>query len=267
MEIIFGNLMKEKIISSLERIEWEHGVRILYAIESGSRMWGFASENSDYDIRFIYVGRPDYYLSVSKKNDYINYMDKDNDLDFSGWDLQKALGLLWKSNMSLYEWLRSPIIYRDSPEIHSFRRMANDFWDRKSLIYSYIHLARHNYKAYIEGRSPVKIKKYLYILRTIAACIYTEQNNDVPPILVQDLLPVLEHNDEYIGSFMRTIVDRKKSGEELSSSTPDMRANEWIERQLEYYFSLAESMPQKERDITVLDRFLCETVLKFFGEL
>ena len=44
-------LIKEK----LSQIEERENIRILYACESGSRAWGFASPDSDYDVRFIYV--------------------------------------------------------------------------------------------------------------------------------------------------------------------------------------------------------------------
>ncbi|RJQ26922.1 MAG: hypothetical protein C4589_09150 [Peptococcaceae bacterium] len=38
----------------LKLIEKKHGVKIIYTVESGSRAWGSASKDSDYDIRFIY---------------------------------------------------------------------------------------------------------------------------------------------------------------------------------------------------------------------
>jgi predicted nucleotidyltransferase len=62
--------MNKKIQSELIRIENERGVRVLYAVESGSRAWGFASTDSDYDRRdylrgdvvwlkkYLYVLRP-----------------------------------------------------------------------------------------------------------------------------------------------------------------------------------------------------------------
>ncbi|MEU4387005.1 nucleotidyltransferase domain-containing protein [Promicromonospora sp. NPDC023805] len=41
----------------LGRVEEEHGVSIVRAIESGSRAWGFPSPDSDYDCRFLYAWR------------------------------------------------------------------------------------------------------------------------------------------------------------------------------------------------------------------
>src|SRR5512134_2562557 len=100
--------MRTEILQCLAEIERNHGVRVLYACESGSRAWGFASPDSDYDVRFIYVNDLDWYLSVEDHRDVIEIMD--GDLDLSGWDLRKSLKLLRKSNPALIEWLSSPIV-------------------------------------------------------------------------------------------------------------------------------------------------------------
>lgn len=100
--------MKEKILQKLKEIEKSKNVEILFAVESGSRAWGFASPDSDYDIRFIYKHKTEYYLSLWEKPDVIEFMTED-DLDGSGWDLRKAVKLLAKSNASLIEWLFSLI--------------------------------------------------------------------------------------------------------------------------------------------------------------
>ena len=103
--------MRTKILEALRRIEEEEGVRIIYACESGSRAWGFASEDSDYDVRFIYVRPMDWYLSVDDRKDIVEVPVDDN-LDINGWDLRKSLSLLRKSNSVILEWLASPVRYR-----------------------------------------------------------------------------------------------------------------------------------------------------------
>ena len=105
--------MKEVIQNKLKEIELQKGVEILYAVESGSRAWGFASPDSDYDIRFIYKHDLDYYLSLWEQTDVIEFMTED-DLDGSGWNLRKTLKLLAKSNASLLEWIYSPVVYYEN---------------------------------------------------------------------------------------------------------------------------------------------------------
>ena len=103
--------MKDIIISKLAQIENDFKVKILYACESGSRAWGFASPDSDYDVRFIYVHNKSHYLSIDEHRDVIE-LPINEVLDINGWDLRKALRLFRKSNGPLYEWLQSPIIYQ-----------------------------------------------------------------------------------------------------------------------------------------------------------
>lgn len=102
-----------RIEAKLNEIETEYGVRILYAVESGSRAWGFASQDSDYDVRFIYVGAMRDYARIDPCRDVIE-LPIENDLDVNGWDLIKALVLFRKSNPPLMEWLYSPIVYKES---------------------------------------------------------------------------------------------------------------------------------------------------------
>lgn len=107
--------MKEEILKAIQQIEIDYEVKVLFACESGSRAWGFPSKDSDYDVRFIYVHKPEYYLSidpvgVGKKRDVIE-LPINNLLDVTGWELTKALKLFRKSNPPLLEWLRSGIVY------------------------------------------------------------------------------------------------------------------------------------------------------------
>ncbi|MBI2008192.1 nucleotidyltransferase domain-containing protein, partial [Candidatus Amesbacteria bacterium] len=116
--------MRDLILNRLKQIEVEEKVSILYACESGSRAWGFPSRDSDYDVRFIYIHPIDWYLSIFPKSDVIE-LPLQNSLDFSGWDLKKALQLFAKSNPPLYEWLGSPIVYFESGQIvQEMRRLS-----------------------------------------------------------------------------------------------------------------------------------------------
>jgi len=103
--------IRAEIDARLTDIEARFGVRVLYACESGSRGWGFASPDSDYDVRFIYVHSLSWYLKVSAQRDVIEVPISD-ELDINGWELRKSLGLLKKGNATLIEWLDSPVVYR-----------------------------------------------------------------------------------------------------------------------------------------------------------
>lgn len=162
--------MNELIRTELEAIEEREKVRILYACESGSRMWGFASPDSDFDVRFIYVRPLDWYLAihVENKRDVIERITSE-DLDLVGWDLRKALGLLQKSNPSLLEWLYSPIVYRENlPFIDRMKELALQFFSPMASFHHYRSMGPNHNLKYLQ-REEVSYKKYLYPIRGILA--------------------------------------------------------------------------------------------------
>ena len=103
--------MNKIIEQKLKEIEEKENVKIILAVESGSRAWGFASPDSDYDVRFIYVRETKEYLKLNEIRDVIEWQ-LDETLDISGWDIKKALKLLYKTNPTLFEWFSSPIVYK-----------------------------------------------------------------------------------------------------------------------------------------------------------
>src|SRR5262245_59396847 len=154
--------MKERVLSELQRIERDNRVRVLLAIESGSRAWGFASPDSDYDVRFVYVNRREWYLSVFERRDVIEEM-LPGDLDINGWDLRKALRLFAKCNFSFNEWLLSPQTYL---EVSSFReqlvQLIPQFFNPIAGIHHYRKTADSSLKDnFSAGR--IKIKKLFYV--------------------------------------------------------------------------------------------------------
>ncbi|MBK6425906.1 MAG: nucleotidyltransferase domain-containing protein [Blastocatellia bacterium] len=105
-------IIRTEILRRLAAIEKPGDVRVLYAVESGSRAWGFPSRDSDYDVRFIFIRPPEWYLSIDleSRRDVIEQPIVD-DIDLGGWDIRKAFRLFAKSNPPLLEWLSSPIRY------------------------------------------------------------------------------------------------------------------------------------------------------------
>lgn len=84
--------MEEIIKAKLKEIEEKENVKIILAVESGSRAWGFASKDSDYDVRFVYVRRLEDYLKLENTRDVIEWQ-LDDTLDINGWDVKKHYNL------------------------------------------------------------------------------------------------------------------------------------------------------------------------------
>ena len=193
--------MNDEIKKILKTVERERSVTVLLAVESGSRAWGFASPDSDYDVRFIYKKKPEFYLKLEEKRDVIE-LPSDGVLDVNGWDLSKTLRLLRKSNPTLFEWFRSPIIYsEDVAFADSFRRMMDRYFSAKSVLWHYIGMARGNWRNYLDS-DMVRAKKYFYVLRPILACRWILKFGTPPPMLFTELL------DACLDDSVRKDVDR-----------------------------------------------------------
>mgnify|MGYP000958089761 FL=1 len=131
--------MKEIIQKKLEEIEKQEHVKIILAVESGSRAWGFDSADSDYDVRFLYVREPEMYLKLDNIRDVIEWQ-LDEVFDISGWDIKKALQLLYKSNPTLFEWINSPIVYKETKETLELRDIAKEYFDVKKSVMHYLNM-------------------------------------------------------------------------------------------------------------------------------
>lgn len=178
--------MFNTIQEELKKIEQRKNIKILHCAEAGSRAWGFASTDSDYDVRFIYVRPINEYLKLEKARDVIELPINDR-LDINGWDLKKALVLLHSSNSALLEWFSSTIIYRHTVFTDEFRKMMPRYFINTTGVYHYLGMAKRNYKEYLLN-DMVKCKKYFYVLRAILACRWIIHNKTIPPILFNDLV-------------------------------------------------------------------------------
>ncbi|MDQ7961263.1 nucleotidyltransferase domain-containing protein [Flavobacterium lindanitolerans] len=180
--------MIDKILDKLKTVEKEKGVEILFACESGSRAWGFASRDSDYDIRFIYKHNLDYYLSLWEQPDVIEFMTEE-DLDGSGWDLRKTVKLLAKSNAPLLEWLHSPVIYyRNETFMKEILPLAEACFSPVACLHHYLGTTKNFME--VCSAEEVKLKSYFYALRTALAGKWIIEKNTFPPVAFSELLPI-----------------------------------------------------------------------------
>lgn len=243
--------IRTEILRRLRIVEAEHGVHILLAIESGSRAWGFASPNSDYDVRFIYMRQPEWYQAVDleERRDVIEYPIVD-DIDLNGWDVRKALRLFWKSNPAFVEWIQSPITYIDQS---LFRRAAlalmPEIYSPEKGIYHYRSMAKTNYRGYL--REPVvRLKKYFYVLRPLLAARWIARTGSAAPIEFERLLSLLQQEPAVL-SEVHTLLEQKRGAPELGLAPAVPLLNAFIKAELE---GGAVDIPQKSRDPRVVDQ-------------
>ena len=200
-------------------------VKILYCVESGSRAWGMASPDSDFDVRFIYVRPKDYYLRLDKTRDVIEWQ-LDDTLDINGWDLQKALILLYKSNPTIFEWDNSPIVYKTTPEWENISSKIKNYFQVKPILYHYLSLAKKTYREYLTGNM-VRLKKYFYALRPILACKWIIDKNSPSPMTFSQLTDL--YLDNKIAPYVQELLRLKKDTPEIGKSKRIDIINDYIE--------------------------------------
>ncbi len=243
--------VEERISVELDRIEAEKGVRILFACESGSRAWGFPSADSDYDVRFVYCHKPDWYLRVTPFRDVIE-VPISEDLDINGWDLRKAFGLMMKSNPPLLEWLNSPIIYReDTSALAELQRLAQVCFRVDSVSYHYLRMAQNSQSGLGSGPE-VKLKKYFYTLRPLMALEWIHSGRGVPPTDFTQIVREL-HPEGEVRKAIDALTAQKRQGFESNLGPRIQAIDGWITEKMAYWESKKFKRDPREKKGPELD--------------
>lgn len=260
--------MDVNIKTSILDVEQNRNISILYACEAGSRAWGFASKNSDYDVRFIYKRPIEWYLSINEgRRDTIDIIN--DPIDIVGWDIRKALRLLKKSNPALLEWIHSPICYMYREDFFKeLKELSHIYYSPKSLLFHYLHMVRGNIREYLKGKDQVWIKKYLYVVRPLLACKWIEMYNTIPPVNFQELYIGVLSNSCIISvnliNDIENLVLRKQQGDELSYGPIIPHIQQFIEIEVERLSQkeTQENWPQfnSSKDIDDLNILFRETI-------
>lgn len=249
--------MNEIILKELRKIEEDNNVEILLAIESGSRAWGFASPDSDYDVRFIYKCPEEEYLRLDQRRDVIE-LPIDDTLDINGWDISKVLHLLYKSNPTLFEWFSSPIRYVDT----DFRKRLDEIKDKyfvsKSGVYHYLSMAKGNFREYLK-KDMVRAKKYFYVIRPILACKWILEKQTPPPMLFTDL--VESQLEEEMKPIVEHLLDLKMNSPEVKEIPRFDVLNAYIEKNLNELEEKVQGLPyDKNSDWDELNSFFLNEI-------
>lgn len=246
-----SRIVNEIIPQKLLDIEKSENVRILHCVESGSRAWGFASPDSDFDVRFIYVRPREFYLRLDKTRDVIEWQ-LDDTLDINGWDLKKALILLHKSNPTLFEWNNSPIVYKTTDQWRDFSELIRRYFGRKACLYHYLSTAKTSFRTALNGDT-VKLKKYFYILRPILACRWIVERNCPPPMLFSELMK--EYLPPEITPSVEALLRAKSTVSELGTGERIGLLDDYLERSIgEVEAILADFPDDPPRDWEELNR-------------
>lgn len=238
------------------------GAKIIYACESGSRAWGFASPDSDYDIRFIYAHPMEWYLSVDEGRDVIERPIERHalgEIDLGGWDIRKTLRLVKKSNPVVWEWLQSPVTYQlgSSGIVEHFRLAIDPFFSPITACHHYLAICRGTMERELSGPE-VKIKKYFYMLRPILAAAWIERFKAVPPMEFQPLLAMLDDSTA-IRAVVADLLERKARTDERIPIPRESILDTWLDAEWTRLKDAAGRLPSSQSgdgkpDAGVLDQ-------------
>lgn len=217
--------MKQSILNKLYEIEEKYQIKILFAIESGSRAWGFPSVDSDYDVRFIYTKSLNEYLKVNHTDDFLDFAIND-DLDFKGWDLKKFLKLMYASNATPFEWIQSPIFYISKDDfIIEINQTLSNYFCQQTLTHHYLGLSKKKTEQLDDEN--IKLKDLFYVLRSLLAAKYCLVKNECPPMEFSKLIFLVDNE---------TILNEINTLQQLKSKT-DERFLSTISNELKVYIA------------------------------
>ncbi|KAB2332297.1 nucleotidyltransferase domain-containing protein [Cytobacillus depressus] len=264
--------MEAHIKQVIKQLERDYDMKVLYACEAGSRAWGLSSKNSDYDVRFIYVQRKNWYLSIDQKRDTLEIPNRDpismlldDRLDLSGWELSKALRLYRKSNPSIFEWLSSKLVYSESySTIEKMRQMEPSIFSPVVCFHHYLNMGKRNFRDCLHSKEP-NVKKYINALKPIFSVKWIELHRTFPPIEFQALLDQFNLPDE-LNEAITHLIKSKLTTTEWNRDIDLDVINQYLESELRNLESRAKTMHKEIVDPTTeLDQLFRDTLIEVWG--
>lgn len=239
--------------------------RPLFYIESGSRLWGIASPDSDFDVRGFHLQSKQQYFDFKKHRDIIEIMD--GDFDFVSYDIDKMFGLLVKSNPTVFEWVRANIVYfNELPDWTIFQQDIITNFDFKALFHHYISLAKGNINLMETGKKFTYKTAFYCIRGLLSADLATRKI--IPELLIDDLFKQFD-TDSSVLKIAKDSLERKKQRTEKeevleSDKQKILTAIKYFAGQLEV--KAPDSSGNRKKLENVLIEYSFNLKTKFYGE-
>lgn len=250
--------MRTIILSKLDLIEEEHNVKILFSCESGSRGWKFPSADSDFDVRFIYIRPVNDYLSISNQADHLGFPIND-ELDIYGWDLKKVLSLARKSNTTAFEWLQSPVVYR---ELGNFKEelwtLFQNFFSCKTNVHHYLGLVSGAIK--MPDNEKISIKRLFYVLRSLLSAKWCLEKMEIAPMTIDVLMSQLPLR---LQDTIQSLIQFKAAAVEHTMVKIDPELRDYIEEEFIRCGTGVKELEKQQFNTAQLDEFFVRKIKEY----
>lgn len=260
----------EKVLAHLESISRTYGVTILHAVESGSRAWGLANEQSDHDIGFIYVRPALTYFQINQGHRDSALLENRDTLeikidgygDFNGWDIEKAITMAYNSNPTIVDWLRLPEYYT-TDNMGELRNLMWKGFSTLKLRQHNVSTLRRNYKTYIEERPTASVKKYIQAVRPLLNALWFERTaqfelgTELPPANFLGLCNTAAYDHDLLEGCIALRI-AKLAGQDRIHRIPGI--DRVICRMLETR-EIPKGLKREAPDITLYDKLYADIVL------
>ena len=244
------NTMRLRIDAALNTAATQNNIDILFACESGSRAWGFPSPDSDYDVRFIYKRQTNNYLSLFPETDQLVFPITEA-LDLYGWDIKKVLQLLYTSNCTPFEWLQSPIVYRENSLFREqMTELLSAYHAPRKQLFHYLGIA-NGALASMEG-SGIKIKKLFYVLRPLLAAKWIASMHTYAPMHIE---PLLDMAGSSLKTKIKDLIMIKAAVAESQLIYPDNEIMDFINNASQQLTAYATQLDKKDFKTTALEQY------------
>ena len=254
--------MRDKIMKLLRELEIKNNIKILMAVNYGSRCFGYSSDESDWDVRFIYVHRPEWYFSIVKTEDVIELMVEEEHLDIEGYDLKKALNLLARTNPVESDWLHANDYYiLDEDFLKAMLSFESQCYNSHHAMYHFYSISVKHNQRYLDKE--VTLKRFIYYMRGLLSCRWIEQNGNHPPVNVDELIDATIGDNDDVREKAHRLLELKRTGKSHDMAiVDDDLANYVFDIQKYYEVLLPNHIDTKPKvDIPAMSEFLMKTVL------
>ncbi len=193
--------------AKLRAIVTEQPYPLLFVTVSGAHLYGFASEDSDYDLRGTHVLPVHEVVGLAEPRETVEYYgDRDGlELDLVTHDIKKFLLLMLKHNGYVLEQLYSPLVLHTTPEHDELKRIAKECITRHHA-HHYLGFAGRQWVLF-EKEEPRRVKPLLYVYRVLLTGIHLMRTGRIEANLVT-------LNDEFRLPYIDELVSAKLEGKE-----------------------------------------------------